>query len=134
VEAHPNVFIFDFFNIVAEANPTQEDDEVNCLKYEYEVDHDGNEGHPNKSANLIAGEAFVNFIIEVFSGQEHTGIYYNENDPLSFHLVQNQLVVNSTNNCKLMVSIFGMDGRFYKNISLNGNTNYVDISTISNGF
>ncbi len=61
-EDHSNIFIFDFFNIVAESDPNPPNGQVNCLKYEYEKSHTGSDSHPNQLANEVAGEAFANFL------------------------------------------------------------------------
>ncbi len=58
-----NIYIFDFFNIVAESDPNPPNGQVNCLKYEYERSHTGNDSHQNQQANEVAGEAFANFLI-----------------------------------------------------------------------
>ncbi len=67
-EDHSNIFIFDFFNIVAESDPNPPNGQVNCLKYDYERSHTGNDSHPNQLANEVAGEAFANFLINKVYG------------------------------------------------------------------
>ncbi len=62
-EDHSNIYIFDFFNIVAESNPNPPNGQLNCLKYEYEKSHTGSDSHPNQLANEVAGEAFADFLI-----------------------------------------------------------------------
>jgi hypothetical protein len=69
-KSHPNIFIFDFYNIVAESNPTPANGQVNCLKYEYEGDHDGNDSHPNYAANQVAGPLFAQFIVNTMEGNK----------------------------------------------------------------
>lgn len=63
---HSNIFIFDFYNIVGESDPTPANGQVNCLKYEYEGDHDGSDSHPNTVANQVAGPLFAQFIVDCF--------------------------------------------------------------------
>ncbi|MDA8140542.1 MAG: hypothetical protein M0036_18000 [Desulfobacteraceae bacterium] len=61
---HPNIFIFDFWAIVAEDNPTPAQGQVNCLRYEYEGSHTDNDSHPNAAANEIAGPIFAQTIVD----------------------------------------------------------------------
>lgn len=70
---HPNIYIFDFFGIVAESNPTPVSGKVNCLKYDYEKSHTIVDSHPNKAANQVAGPLFAQFIVNTIKGQS-TGI------------------------------------------------------------
>jgi uncharacterized protein YjdB len=62
-KAHPNIYVFDFFNYVAESDPTPANGEVNCLKYEYEGSHIGSDSHPNTIANETVGPLFAQFIV-----------------------------------------------------------------------
>jgi hypothetical protein len=61
--SHPNISVFDFYNIVAESNPAPANGRVNCLKYNYEGDHNGDDSHPNYAANQVAGPIFANAIV-----------------------------------------------------------------------
>jgi len=63
-DPHNNIYIFDFFGIVAESNPTPENGEINCLKYEYELSHTDSDSHPNQAANQYAGPIFAQFIVD----------------------------------------------------------------------
>ena len=63
-KSHPNIFLFDFWSIVAEDNPYPEKGEVNCLKYEYERSHKSKDSHPNRTANHVAGPLFTQFIVD----------------------------------------------------------------------
>lgn len=72
-KAHPNIFIFDFFGLVAESNLTPVTGKVNCLKYEYEKSHTVVDSHPNLLANQTVGPQFSQFIINTLKGQS-TGI------------------------------------------------------------
>lgn len=60
---HPNIFIFDFWGIVAEEHAFPRHGAVNCLKYEYEQSHINSDSHPNTTANAVVGELFAQFII-----------------------------------------------------------------------
>lgn len=64
-QAHPNIFIFDFWGIVAEQNPNPANGEVNCLKYEFERNHSSDDSHPNTLANETAGPLFAERIVSV---------------------------------------------------------------------
>jgi uncharacterized protein YjdB len=59
---HSNIIIFDFFGIVAELNASPTNGKVNCLKYQYEGDHNGDDSHPNYAANQTAGPLFAQLI------------------------------------------------------------------------
>jgi hypothetical protein len=60
---HPNIFIFDFFSSAAESNTTPLNGKLNCLKYDYEGSHTGNDSHPNALANQTIGPLFAEFIV-----------------------------------------------------------------------
>jgi hypothetical protein len=57
VDGHPNVFTFNFFDYLAEDDPTSPD--RNMLRREY---RDGTDSHPSKLANETTGPLFVEFI------------------------------------------------------------------------
>jgi uncharacterized protein YjdB len=63
--AHPNVFIFDFFGLAAELNNSPVNGQVNCLRYDYEGSHTENDSHPNTLANQTIGPIFAQFIVNV---------------------------------------------------------------------
>ncbi|MBC7249838.1 MAG: hypothetical protein H5T62_06080 [Anaerolineae bacterium] len=56
---HPNVFTFDFFDLLAEEDPSAPD--FNMLRAEY---RDGEDSHPNELANQTIGPLFADFIVE----------------------------------------------------------------------
>ncbi|MCR4405864.1 MAG: hypothetical protein NUW24_02930 [Anaerolineae bacterium] len=56
---HPNVFTFDFFDLLAEGDPSVPD--FNMLRAEY---REGEDSHPNKLANQTVGPLFADFIVE----------------------------------------------------------------------
>ena len=68
-KSHPNIYIFDFWGIVAETNPTPTSGQVNCLKYAYEGDHNGSDSHPNLTANQVAGPLFGQCIINAIENK-----------------------------------------------------------------
>ncbi len=57
---HPNVSTFDFFELLAEGNPSASD--FNMLRAAY---REGEDSHPNQLANETIGPLFADFIIEV---------------------------------------------------------------------
>ena len=61
---HQNVFIFDFWGIVAEGDQNPGTGQVNCLKYEFERNHNNEDSHPNKAANQLAGPLFAQFAVD----------------------------------------------------------------------
>jgi len=52
---HPNVFVFDFFDLLADSS-------TNTLSTEYQLDTDKPNSHPNRLANQTIGPQFVTFI------------------------------------------------------------------------
>jgi hypothetical protein len=74
-KSHPNIFVFDFFSYTAELSETPVNGKVNCLKYEYEGDHNGNDSHPNEAANTAIMPIFGQFIADVLS---NSGTEVNE--------------------------------------------------------
>jgi hypothetical protein len=54
---HPNVFTFDFFDLLA-------DPSTNTLRSEYQLDRKEPDSHPNRLANETIGPLFVEFIDE----------------------------------------------------------------------
>lgn len=57
---HPNVFTFDFFDYLAENDLASPD--YNRLREEYR--REGNDSHPNETANETIGPMFVDFVAE----------------------------------------------------------------------
>jgi hypothetical protein len=56
---HPNVFTFDFFNLLAEGDPLAPD--FSMLRASY---REGEDSHPNQLANQTIGPLFADFIVE----------------------------------------------------------------------
>jgi hypothetical protein len=57
---HPNVFTFDFFDLLAERDPSASD--FNMLRAAY---REGEDSHPNELANRTIGPLFADFILDV---------------------------------------------------------------------
>lgn len=55
LRGHPNLFVFDFFDLLA-------DPETNMLRDEYQRDPDSTDSHPNELANQTIGPLFVDFV------------------------------------------------------------------------
>jgi len=60
LDGHPNVFTFDFFDLLAEGDPAAPD--FNMLREEH---REGTDSHPNEHANRAIGPLFADFIVEV---------------------------------------------------------------------
>ena len=61
---HPNVFVFDFFDLLA-------DPSTNALSAEYQVSPDNSDSHPNRLANETIGPLFVQFIDQSLQTYKH---------------------------------------------------------------
>jgi hypothetical protein len=59
LSGHPNVYVFDFFNTLAEPEPSSPD--YNMLREAY---RNGTDSHPNPAANEAIGPLFVQFTID----------------------------------------------------------------------
>ncbi len=62
---HSNIYVFDFWSLLAETDPTPEKGSVNCLRYAYEKDHSSDNSHPNLLANETVGPVFAQYIADV---------------------------------------------------------------------
>jgi hypothetical protein len=132
---HSNIFIFDFFNVVAESNEAPANGAVNCLKYEYEGDHDGSDGHPNQQANQAAGEEFVNFMVQVFQSSHATeNLPLNEDKPeLVYKSNSDLLVINGGFNEQMFLSIVDMSGRVCTKKNIHCSSSQMDLSYLPAG-
>ena len=92
-KAHPNIYIFDFFGLVAESSPTPANGRVNCLKYDYERSHTSNDSHPNLLANQTVGPIFAQFIVNTIQDQG-TPTNIVESDVSSCRITFNQSHIN----------------------------------------
>ncbi|PID93629.1 MAG: hypothetical protein CSA95_06885 [Bacteroidetes bacterium] len=108
-QPHPNIYIFDFFNIVAESDLNPSQGEVNCLKYEYEQSHNGDDSHPNTAANLVAGEEFANFIIEVFNDGGTGGIEGKDKKGVTLVYDSGLKMISLRGDCKEKGQLFVVD-------------------------
>jgi hypothetical protein len=61
---HPNVFVFDFFDLLA-------DPSTNALRAEYQLSPDNSDSHPNRLANETIGPLFVQFIDQSVQVYKH---------------------------------------------------------------
>ncbi len=63
---HPNVAVFDIFDMLARADDGSAT--ANMLRYEYEQSHSGADSHPNRAANQVVGPAMAEFICNAAMG------------------------------------------------------------------
>jgi hypothetical protein len=56
---HPNIFTFDFFDLLAEGDPSAPDFSMLSATY-----REGEDSHPNQLANQTIGPLFSDFIVE----------------------------------------------------------------------
>jgi hypothetical protein len=63
---HPNIYIYDFFGLVAEMNENPANGVRYCLKYDFERSHTDGDSHPNLAANQYAGPLFGKAIADAF--------------------------------------------------------------------
>jgi hypothetical protein len=68
LSGHANVTTFDFFDYLAEADPTLPD--YNMLRQAY---REGSDSHPNETANGIIGPVFVDFIVDAIESYRASG-------------------------------------------------------------
>ncbi len=66
LNGHPNVFVFDFYNLLIEHDPSAPD--YNMLRQAY---RDGADSHPNQLANETIGPLFVKFVINTIESFPH---------------------------------------------------------------
>ena len=69
LEGHPNVYAFDFFDNLAEDDPSSP--EVNMLRAEYRPD--GEDSHPNQVANAAVGPIFAKAVMNAALSYRETG-------------------------------------------------------------
>jgi hypothetical protein len=134
LKTHPNIFIFDFFDYVAETNPTPSHGKVNCLKYEYEGDHNGDDSHPNATANSTIMPLFGQFIVDVIQNKVTSSVEVDGigNLEIKFHPnpARSNIKIDGTSNC-CRVEILDISGKLIKRINIsNGET---DVSFLPKG-
>jgi hypothetical protein len=66
LNGHPNIFVFDFYNLLIEQNPSAAD--YNMLRQEY---RNGSDSHPNQLSNETIGPLFVKFVIGTIESFPH---------------------------------------------------------------
>jgi hypothetical protein len=66
-QTHENIFVFDFFGLTAETQESPTNGLTNCLKYDYEGDHNGSDSHPNSLANRTVGSLFAQSIVDAIN-------------------------------------------------------------------
>lgn len=116
-QAHPNIYIFDFFGYAAESNPTPANGKVNCLKFDYEGDHSGNDSHPNAAANTTIMPLFGQFIVDVINNQASSVNEQEASDDaeISFYPnpANNKVKIKGAESIE-SVEIFDISGRLVK--------------------
>lgn len=131
--SYPNIFIFDFFSLVAELSPTPTPPGVtNCLKYEYETDHGWGDGHPNATANNAVAPLFAQKIIDVLHNTPSNILLTKEEMELSIYPnpANRFIQIKSLQEIKT-VSIISMDGKTLKTvIPISGK---IDVSDLYSG-
>jgi hypothetical protein len=112
---HPNVFIFDFFGLVAEQDENPANGQQYCLKYDYEADHSGNDSHPNLLANETVGPLFAQSVVEILAGNTSGLIDPDEDQSLkiSFDRTSKTLFYQLDESVQQVykVDIYSIDGR-----------------------
>jgi hypothetical protein len=64
---HNNILVFDFWELTAEHSENPAQGQYNCLRYEYEKDHESGDSHPNLKANEVVGPVFAEFMTKAVS-------------------------------------------------------------------
>jgi hypothetical protein len=70
LKGHPNVFTFNFFDLLAEKDPTASD--ANMLRLDY---RQGTDSHPNRLAHESIGPVFVDFVIQAINKYKSHSAY-----------------------------------------------------------
>jgi hypothetical protein len=108
---HPNIFVFDFYNYVAESNPTPANGKVNCLKYAYEGDHKNSDSHPNTLANQTVGPVFAQFIVDAIEGTP-TKLDLNPAENPEISIEGRSIIIKMSSFCRgRKVEIYDLTGR-----------------------
>jgi len=133
-KSHPNIYVFDFFGYAAESNPAPVNGKVNCLKYEYEGSHDGNDSHPNATANATIMPLFGQFIVDVINNTvsgindlgetEKPGIKFYPNPATSYIRIEGVKNIES-------IEIFDISGKLLKRC--NHPDNEISVSDLAKG-
>jgi hypothetical protein len=86
--SHPNIYVFDFYGLVAEPSATPANGLVNCLKYNYEKSHTDNDSHPNLLANQTVGPIFAQFLVNTIENIP-SGLNTLQEDPFKVKIYPN---------------------------------------------
>jgi hypothetical protein len=133
-KAHPNIFVFDFYGYVAESDSAPANGKVNCLKYEYEGDHDGNDSHPNATANATVMPLFGQFIVDAINSNVTSVNNLREFKKLEIKFYPNParsyIKIEGTNNVE-SIEILDITGKLIqKHLQPN---NEIDVSLLHKG-
>jgi hypothetical protein len=132
-KSHSNIHIFDFFNIIAEDNPSPAKGAVNCLKYDYEKSHSDNDSHPNTLANQTVGPLFAEFIVNTMQ-ELPAGVSRIEiNEPVISFDQSTLRVQMTTINQNRILSIYGIMGNTILNRTLPNYDFVMDINFLPKG-
>ncbi len=135
-QEHPNIYIFDFFGLVAEQSATPANGVQYCLKYEYENSHDDGDSHPNTAANQMAGPNFARTVVNALGGDAATAASElnaeNELELFPNPVVQNLSVFAPGTSTIQSVQVYTLDGRLVKQFELNAQGVY-DVSFLEDG-
>jgi len=124
-----NIYIFDFYGLTAETSQNPENGEPNCLKYDYEKDHNSGDSHPNTKANKAVGPIFAQFIYDVINLP--SAIDEDKNDLIYPNPANNTITIPKHNDLKnYKIEIFSFDGQKIEEFE---NYNTINISKLPNG-
>ncbi len=131
--AHPNIFIFDFFGYAAEQSLTPENGQTYCLRYEYEGSHTGSDSHPNALANAVIAPLFLQAVIQAFDPDANTGMLFPEagadfypnptSGPIHFCFPEEVSYL----------SVYSISGQMVGEFTVNAKEGETDLSTAGSG-
>jgi hypothetical protein len=132
-KSHPNIYIFDFFSLVAETNQTPVNGQVNCLKYSYEGSHTDSDSHPNLLANQTVGPLFSQFIVNTIKNQT-SGMESHKPDKYSLKVYPNPgtdyltVDISELDGQVIVLDIYNMQGKLFFHKQFNQG-NRIEINT-----
>jgi hypothetical protein len=136
-KSHPNIFIFDFWGIMAESNATPAQGKVNCLKYDYEGDHNGSDSHPNTAANLVAGPLFGQFVVNCIENKVTAIPNINGNLQVKVYpCPSNGIITLETDalaNTNATFAVTNTNGQVVYQTTIYKTVSNIDLSHLSNG-
>lgn len=134
-KSHPNIYIFDFWGIVAESNATPANGKVNCLKYDYEGSHTGDDSHPNTTANETAGPLFAQFVVNCIENKPTPVPNLNRNLQTKIYPCPSNgnitVEINGSNSA--IFSVTNPNGRIVHQSAIENSVSNVNLSNLSNG-